>query len=174
MNKKLAIIQSENIEIIEAIKIYFENKDVQIVYFKDLNDIDTDFDLIALTGFKTYLKHYKKSSQIINIHPSLLPAFAISNALQEGYTSGIKVSGISIHTVDKDKFFGKILAQYPILIGLNTHFDEYKQEIFEISKKLYPIVIECMLYDKIFDFTDLLKASCTNSCGGCNGGKCSH
>lgn len=174
MTKKLAVVESENIEIVKAITNYFENKDVKIEFVEDLNAIDFGFDLVVLTGFETSVKDIKNSFNLVNIHPSLLPAFSTETALQDAFTSGVKVSGISIHSVDEGIFFGKILAQYPVLIGLDTHFDEYKREIFEISKKLYPIVIEAILEDRVFDFTDLFKSSCSKGCGGCSGGSCSH
>lgn len=174
MTKKLAVVQSENIEIVNAITNYFENKDVKIEFVEELNAIDFEFDLVVLTGFEIIVKDIKKGSNLVNIHPSLLPAFATETALQDAFTSGIKVSGISIHSVDEGNFFGKILAQYPVLIGLDTHFDEYKREIIEISKKLYPIVIEAILEDRVFDFTDLFKSSCSGGCSGNCGGGCSH
>lgn len=175
MTGKLAVVKSENVEIVEAIKIYFQNKNVKVEIFDEPNFIDLEeFDLIALTGFEASVRNFKTSSKLINIHPSLLPAFSTESALQQTFTSGVKVGGISIHFVDEGNFFGKILAQYPVLIGLDTHFDEYKKEIIEISKKLYPIVIEAILEDRVFDFTDLFKSSCSGGCGGNCGGSCSH
>ncbi len=178
MTKQLAIINSENTEIIEAIADYFKNKDVEIAYFENLNSIENnqkDFDLICLCDFNQNISvEVSPNTPVINLHPSLLPAFAEENALEKSFTSGIKVGGITIHKVTPDNFYGRILAQYPVLIGLTTHYKEYKQEIIEISKKLYPAIIESILDDRIFDFTDLFKHSCSGGCRGCSGGHCSH
>lgn len=178
MTKQLAVINSENTEIIEAIADYLKNKDVEIAYFENLNSIENNqkyFDLICLCDFNQNISvEVNQKTSVINIHPSLLPAFAEENSLEKSFTSGIKVGGITIHKVEPDNFYGRILAQYPVLIGLTTHYEEYKQEIIEISKKLYPAVIESILEDRIFDFTDLFKHSCSGGCGGCSGGHCSH
>ncbi len=174
MTKQLAIINSENTEIIEAIADYFKNKDVEIAYFENLNSIENnqkDFDLICLCDFNQNISvEVSPNTPVINLHPS----FAEENALEKSFTSGIKVGGITIHKVTPDNFYGRILAQYPVLIGLTTHYKEYKQEIIEISKKLYPAIIESILDDRIFDFTDLFKHSCSGGCRGCSGGHCSH
>ena len=83
--------------------------------------------------------------------------------------SGVKVSGVSVHQVLPDNFYDRILAQYPVLIGNTTHIDEFTKELFAVSNKLYPVVIDAVLNDKVFDFNDLFKSSCSGNCGGCNG-----
>lgn len=180
MTKKVAIINIENSEILEAIQQNFKNKDIEISYFETLADLQTNeisYNLICLCDFTQKFSldiNSKQNVPIINLHPSLLPSFAEENALEKSFTGGIKVGGITIHQVEPNKFYGNILAQYPVLIGLTTHYEEYKQEIINISKKLYPAVIEAILEDRVFDFSDLFKHSCSGGCGSCNGGHCSH
>ena len=98
----------------------------------------------------------------INIHPSLLPAFEGDNAIEKAFLAGVKVSGITIHTKDK------IIAQYPVLIGLGTHIDEFKQDITDVKKRLVPAVIEALIEDRVFDFQDIFRGKCAHSQGGCS------
>ena len=49
--------------------------------------------------------------RIINIHPSLLPAFKGANAVEQAVEYGVKVFGITIHWVSADLDGGKIIAQ---------------------------------------------------------------
>ena len=49
--------------------------------------------------------------KIINIHPSLLPAFAGARAVEQAIEYGVKVFGITIHWVDQTLDGGKIIAQ---------------------------------------------------------------
>ena len=49
--------------------------------------------------------------RIINIHPSLLPAFAGARAVEQAIEYGVKVFGITIHWVDNTLDGGKIIAQ---------------------------------------------------------------
>lgn len=204
--KKLAIMGSGNGSNFEAIVKWFkrQNKDVEITCLSDVEDAfilkraenlginykhlpaeqnlayfsENKFDLIALAGYMQILPEnvLEAMGRVINIHPSLLPSFKGKDAIQQAFLAGVKVSGITIHYVDKDIDSGKIIAQYPVFIDNAMHLDEFEEEIHCIEHKLYPIVIEKILEDKVFDFQDLIKSSCNNgsggSCGGGCGGKC--
>lgn len=179
----------------EAIVSWFKNKDVEITCISDVEDAyilkraeklkikhqflspennldyfkQNKYDLVALAGYMQILqeKVLAEIGKIINIHPSLLPAFKGKDAIKQAFLAGVKISGITIHYVDKEIDSGKIIAQYPIFIANGAHFDEVEAEIHEIEHKLYPIVIEKVLEDKVFDFQDLMKSSCNNKgCGG--------
>lgn len=156
--KKLKL-QINNEEIKNSIIQYFKNKEVEFTQGEDA-------DLIAL-----YDSEYAEpKTKAINLHMSLLPAFQTPEALKEAYLHGVKVSGITIHEVEQNNFYGRILAQYPVLIGNNAHFDEYQSEIIKLGAKIYPIVIDTILQDKVFDFSDLFSGrSCSGGCGNCNG-----
>lgn len=71
-------------------------------------------DLVCLAGYmrivgKTLLNSYE--GKIINIHPSLLPAFKGAHAVEDAVAYGVKVYGITIHWVDYQLDGGKIIAQ---------------------------------------------------------------
>ena len=161
--KKIALIDSD---IKDTITKYFENKDVEFV-----EEIQDGCDLIVLNDAdddKILQASQNNSVKVINVHPSLLPAFEGKNAIEKAFMAGVKVSGVTLY--DKDK----IIAQYPVLIGVDTHIDEFKQDIIDIQKRLVPVVIDSIINDTVFDFTDLFKSPCHHVTGGCSGcGKCS-
>ncbi|MBQ9548358.1 MAG: phosphoribosylglycinamide formyltransferase [Bacteroidales bacterium] len=71
-------------------------------------------ELVCLAGYmrivgETLLRAY--GGRIINIHPSLLPAFKGAHAIEQAVAYGVKVYGISIHWVDDQLDGGKIIAQ---------------------------------------------------------------
>lgn len=71
-------------------------------------------DLVCLAGYMrivgdTLLSAYQ--GKIINIHPSLLPAFKGARAVERAVEYGVKVYGITVHYVDSDLDGGKIIAQ---------------------------------------------------------------
>ena len=71
-------------------------------------------DLVCLAGYmrivgETILKAYE--GKIINIHPSLLPAFRGAHAVEQAVAYGVKVYGISIHWVNDQLDGGRIIAQ---------------------------------------------------------------
>ena len=194
MTKKLAIMGSGNGTNFEAIVKWFQNKDVEITCISDVEDApilekakkaginfkfvpfeqnfeyfsENKFDLVALAGYMMILpEEVLNLSRFINIHPSLLPSFKGRDAIQQAFLAGVKLSGITIHWVEKGVDDGKIIAQYPVFIDNYMHLDEFEEEIHTIEHKLYPIVIEKVLDDKVFDFQDLMKSSCNNKgCGG--------
>ncbi|MCM1338543.1 MAG: hypothetical protein NC191_02600 [Muribaculaceae bacterium] len=167
MNKKFAIISSENTELNSAIKKYFEDKCEIVEKNADLSE----YKFLVLTGFNEEKLDYE--GQILNIHPSLLPSFKGEDAIQQSFLYGAKVSGITIHNVEKDNFYSKIIAQAPILIGNSTHFDELKSSLIKLAIQVYPKVISTVLNDTVFDFSDLITGGCSGSCGG-NCSHCSH
>lgn len=75
---------------------------------------DHQVELICLAGYMrlvgdTLLAAYR--GKIINIHPSLLPAFKGAHAVEDAVAYGVKVFGITIHYVDETLDGGKIIAQ---------------------------------------------------------------
>lgn len=133
-----------------------------------------EFDLVVLAGYMKILPDEVLSlNKFINIHPSLLPAFGGTiHSIKDAFLAGVKVSGVTIHWVTSDVDCGEIIAQYPVFITAGMHFDEFEEEIHAIEHKLYPIVIEKLLEDKVFDFQDLMKSECGSKCGDSHCGGC--
>lgn|SRR5574344_276997 len=198
MPKKIAIMTTENVRNIESIINYFKDKDVNLTCLTDnVNSpvlekakslgiaykylppeqntqylASQNFDLIVLSHYKSALgKDTLKIGKFINIHSSLLPSFKGTDEINRAYLAGVKVSGVTIHWETGDIDGGKIIAQYPVLIGNTTHIDEFTQDIYNIEDKLYPPVIEAIVEDKVFDFQDLFQNSCQHNSSGC-GGNC--
>lgn len=165
--KTFAVVDSENKGIIETIRKYFGGNIP--VLSKDAGF--DGYDLIVLTGYDVSF-HKPQNSRVINLHPALLPSFQGEDALKKAFLSGVKVSGVTVHEVEEDNFYGRIIAQYPVLIGLTTNFCDYVQEVEIIAQKLYPLVIDSIIKDRGFDFHHLLNRGCTSSQNGC--GNCSH
>lgn len=193
--KKLAVLGSGRADNFEAIVKYFEGKDVEITCISDFLKADIflkaqtlginrkyllpeeitafigaeDFNLIALTEYENELsEEIIDEGRFINIHPSLLPAFRGKDAISRAFLAGVKVSGVTVHTLTNEPDGGKILAQYPVLIGPETHFDEFRRDIYDLENYLYPRVIESILNDKLFDPSTLFSNQCTKgSCGSC-------
>lgn len=194
--KQIAIMGSGNGSNFEAIAQYFQGKDVQITCLSNKEDAfiltraqkfgikaeflpfaknleyftQNKFDLVVLAGYMRIIPEdvLEEMDRVVNIHPSLLPAFKGSaNGIKDAFLAGVKVSGVSVHWVTTDVDGGEIIAQYPVFITNDMHFDEFEAEMHKLEHKLYPVVIEQLLDDKVFDFSDLMKSSCGSSCGGC-------
>ena len=80
-------------------------------------------------------------NRIINIHPSLLPAFKGKDAIKQAYMYGVKVMGVSIHYVNEDLDGGSIIAQKAFELN-DMSFEQAESRIHEIEHELYPNTIK--------------------------------
>ena len=74
-------------------------------------------DLICLAGYMRLLSPWfvqQFSRRILNIHPSLLPAFPGLEAQEQAFAYGVKVSGCTVHFVDEELDHGPIIVQKAI------------------------------------------------------------
>ncbi len=99
---------------------------------------------IALAGYmrligNILLNNYK--DKIINIHPSLLPAFKGKDAIRQAVDYGVKVMGVTIHYVDFGIDTGNIIAQEAFAIKNNMTITEIEKKIHQIEHKLYPKIL---------------------------------
>ncbi|MFH0702337.1 MAG: phosphoribosylglycinamide formyltransferase [bacterium] len=104
------------------------------------------FDLVVLAGYMRILpKEVIKLAKIINIHPSLLPAFKGKDAIKKAYDARVKVTGVTVHFVNEEVDSGLIIAQEPVLIEENMSISELEENIHKTEHKLYPLVIDKLI-----------------------------
>ncbi len=103
-----------------------------------------EVDLIILAGYMRIVSSVLLQAyphRIINIHPSLLPAFKGKDAIKQAYDYGVKVMGVSVHYVNEDLDGGDIIAQKAFNCeGMNL--DEAEKNIHAIEHQLYPQTIQ--------------------------------
>ena len=108
--------ENYNIPVIEFRPKDFNSKeDYEEMLVKRLQE--SKVELICLAGYmrivgKTLLNSFR--NKIINIHPSLLPAFPGVDAIGQALDYGVKIFGVTIHYVDETLDGGKIIAQAAI------------------------------------------------------------
>ncbi len=110
------------------------------------------FDLIVLAGYLRILPEFivkRYFKKIVNIHPSLLPAFKGLNAIEKAFKYGVKVTGITIHWVNEEVDAGEIIEQVCIRIEENDTLESLEKKIHEIEHYYYPRVIEKILFEKL-------------------------
>jgi phosphoribosylglycinamide formyltransferase-1 len=90
-----------------------EEQDREVVAALRQNQVD----LICLAGYMRLLSPWfvqQFPAKILNIHPSLLPAFPGLEAQQQAFAYGAKVSGCTVHFVDEELDHGAIVVQKPV------------------------------------------------------------
>jgi phosphoribosylglycinamide formyltransferase 1 len=86
---------------------------------------EAQVDLIVLAGYMRLLSPWfcqQFPNRILNIHPSLLPAFPGLDAQKQAFDYGVKVSGCTVHFVDEALDHGAIILQKTVPV-LNTDDD---------------------------------------------------
>lgn len=109
-------------------------------------------DLIVLAGYMrlltpTIVNLYM--GRMINVHPSLLPAFPGKDALGQALAYGVKLTGITVHFVDNGMDTGPIVAQQAIEVQPHDTAETLAERIHEIERKLYPQVVAQIAQGKV-------------------------
>ena len=159
------ISNKENAGCIERAKrhgievLYINNKD-----FADREAFDRkvaeelekrNIDLILLIGYMRYLSNWfveKYRNRIMNVHPSLLPAFAggmDTNVHQAVLDAGVEVTGATIHFVDEGADTGPIIAQKEVAIEKGETVDSLKAKVQAAEQELFPQVIKLFCDGKL-------------------------
>ncbi|WP_413376176.1 phosphoribosylglycinamide formyltransferase [Alkalihalobacillus sp. 1P02AB] len=108
---------------------------------------ENEIDFIVLAGYMrligtTLLTAYE--GRIVNIHPSLLPAFAGLDAIGQAFEAGVKVTGVTIHYVDEGMDTGPIIAQEAVQVEGNDTRESLTKKIQAVEHKLYPETLQAI------------------------------
>lgn len=109
-------------------------------------------DLIVLAGFMLLLSNWfvnKFKNRIMNIHPSLLPAFKGMHGIEDAFNYGVKITGVTVHFVDDQLDHGPIILQKELAIEPSDTLDTLERKIHKIEHQLYPEAIEYYCQDRL-------------------------
>lgn len=101
-------------------------------------------DGVVLAGFMRVLSEdviAAYPNRVLNIHPSLLPAFPGSNAVAQALEHGVKVTGVTVHFVDEEVDHGPIIAQRAVPVLPDDDVASLQARIQIEEHQLYPQVV---------------------------------
>lgn len=104
--------------------------------------------IVAMAGFKTVLDMslFKRFPlKIVNIHPSLLPAFPGGHAVRDTLAYGARISGCTIHFATAEVDHGPILLQEGVVVFPSDTEESLHERINQVEKKVYPRVLKELL-----------------------------
>ena len=109
-------------------------------------------DLVCLAGYmrildKAFIQAF--SGRIVNIHPSLLPAFPGLNAQKQALTYGAKFSGCTVHFVDEKVDGGPIILQSVVPIYSSDNEETLSARILEQEHLLYSKALRLIIENRI-------------------------
>jgi phosphoribosylglycinamide formyltransferase-1 len=129
---------------------FLESKDFEgkIIEHLESNKID----LVVLAGYMrilgaTLIERYR--NKIINIHPSILPAFKGTKGIKDAFEYGVKITGVTVHFVDEKMDHGPIILQANLKIEEGDTPESLEIKIHKIEHKIYPEAISLFVEGKL-------------------------
>jgi phosphoribosylglycinamide formyltransferase 1 len=105
-------------------------------------------DLICLAGYMrllsaTFVREFR--NRILNIHPSLLPAFPGLDAQHQALTYGVKLSGCTVHFVDEYLDAGPVILQAAVAVQDDDNEETLSRRILQEEHRIYSQAIRIVL-----------------------------
>lgn len=104
--------------------------------------------LVCLAGFMRVLTQVFLDAfpnAVVNIHPSLLPAFPGANAQYQAWEHGVKWTGATVHLVNAELDGGPIVLQEPVAVTDGDDVEALSARVLEREHHLYPLAIQLLL-----------------------------
>lgn len=114
---------------------------------------------VLLAGFlkvlsSEFLRHFENRefncNQVINIHPSLLPAYPGLKSYQRAFSDQVKYSGVTVHFVDDGVDTGPIIAQRSFPRFSEDTLEDFMARGLELEHQVYPLVFDMIEKQKVF------------------------
>jgi len=109
---------------------------------------DHGADLVCLAGYMRLLSApflRALPHRVVNIHPSLLPAFPGLDAQRQAWEHGVKVAGATVHLVEEALDAGPIVMQEAVDVRPDDTPDRLAARILEAEHRLYPRAVRLLL-----------------------------
>lgn len=111
-----------------------------------------DVSLVCLAGYMRLLSAEFIGTfpgRILNVHPSLLPAFPGQDAARQAFEHGVKVTGATVHLVDEGLDSGPIVLQEAVTVAEDDTPETLAARILEAEHRIYPRAVRMALEDDL-------------------------
>lgn len=101
-------------------------------------------DLVCLAGFMRLLSPWfvdRWRDKLINVHPSLLPAFKGTNAHEQVIAAGVRFSGCTVHFVRADMDTGPIIVQAAVPVDFDDSVATLSTRVLMAEHRIYPLAL---------------------------------
>jgi phosphoribosylglycinamide formyltransferase 1 len=127
-----------------------EREAFDLLVMAELEAVQTD--IVCLAGFMRLLSSgfiRRYPNRILNIHPSLLPAFPGVHAQRQALEWGVKVTGCTVHFVDEELDHGTIILQHPVPVQDQDTEETLSARILVHEHQTYPEALRLVCEDRI-------------------------
>jgi phosphoribosylglycinamide formyltransferase-1 len=109
-------------------------------------------ELVVLAGFMELLGPefiHRFAGRIVNVHPSLLPAFPGVDAIRRALDTGVRVTGVTVHFVDEGVDTGPIVLQESLELPYHPDIAAIEQRVHEIEHRLLPRAVRLIAAGRV-------------------------
>ena len=120
-------------------KNFAQKKQFEIEIINTL--INYNVELVVMAGWMKIVTPFfinKFKNKIINIHPSILPAYKGGSAIKDSILSGSKITGCSVHFVEEEVDSGALIMQAALSITEEDDFESLSKKIQILEHKILP------------------------------------
>jgi phosphoribosylglycinamide formyltransferase 1 len=106
---------------------------------------EQNIEFIVLAGYMRLIGHTLLSAfqgRIVNIHPSLLPAFPGKDAIGQALAAKVPTTGVTIHFVDEGMDTGPTIEQKAVTVDESDTKENLEEKIHAVEHQLYPVVLQ--------------------------------
>jgi phosphoribosylglycinamide formyltransferase-1 len=111
-----------------------------------------EIDLVVLAGFMELLGPEfigRFRNRIVNVHPSLLPAFPGVGAIERAVEHGVRVTGVTIHFVDEHLDNGPIVLQEPLELSYPARIAQIEERVHALEHRLLPRAVQLIAAGRV-------------------------
>lgn len=112
--------------------------------------VERGVELVVLAGFMQLLTEaVVERLPVVNVHPSLLPAFPGLRAWEQALAAGVPETGVTVHFVDRGLDTGPVIAQEPVPVRGGDTPDALHERIQAVEHRLLPDVVMRLARDEV-------------------------
>jgi phosphoribosylglycinamide formyltransferase-1 len=111
-----------------------------------------EVDLVVLAGFMELLGPElvgRFRNRIVNVHPSLLPAFPGVGAIEQAVEHGVRVTGVTVHFVDEHLDNGPIVFQEVLELSYPARIAQIEDRVHALEHRLLPRAVELIAAGRV-------------------------
>jgi phosphoribosylglycinamide formyltransferase-1 len=111
-----------------------------------------EVDLVVLAGFMELLGPEfigRFRNRIVNVHPSLLPAFPGVGAIEQAVEHGVRVTGVTVHFVDERLDNGPIVFQEPLELSYPARIAQIEERVHALEHRLLPRAVKLIAAGRV-------------------------
>jgi phosphoribosylglycinamide formyltransferase-1 len=111
-----------------------------------------DVSLVCLAGYMRLLSSEFVAAlrgRILNVHPSLLPAFPGRDAARQAFDHGVQVTGATVHFVDEGLDSGPIVLQEAVAVAEDDTPGTLAARILDAEHRIYPEAVRLVLEGRV-------------------------